>query len=1058
MIPMRVYIEGFMSYRDGAELLFDGAPLWALSGKNGAGKSAIFDAITFALYGISRLGKQNKKDLINQQADNLIVEFDFVLGDTFYRAKRTLPRRGRGTYQISRIEPPRSSTGKSKLLPEPDTDTEKSFEAWVIDRIGLKPDTFTASVLLEQGHSEAMLEADPRIRHEMLGQIVDLSAYQHLYERTHEKHKKLKEKAETFQGELKGLAPVNEGEFDRLDEVIEEEAQKSKAAQERLRELAAFKVHAKNWNTLVTEQNRIVDALEEAKSLMAQASQIEQDAKRLEELTGVLPQLEYLFKEQQRFANSGELIRKHRETAEKWAGKLEKAQGELTQAQNTLAELKKQQERWQTQKEKAQAALLELASPMEELKQLGDTRDELNELTEKLDAYPSDLDEQIERLETEVGLLAELKNVALPWLKEFAQTREKWQKAKPQEREAETKISELTRRLSELSDEQATVKEQIEQVEAQVGELQQSVTKTGTLLEEAQKRLDKLSEVEGKPTCSYCGQPLTPKHLDDERKRLEGELRKAKGGAKSAEKELKRAAGEHKNLLEKAKKLGKTVEKLEKDKRDSEQNLADARRDQISAKTQARTALDNLPQTYREQINPTTTIEIASCFEVEYPTQTELEALAKKATGHDDKKQALDDLHQKAGRRSSLLAQRKSVQNRLGPLEEKYPAERAQEIHNAHQTAEKGKKEAEGELSKLSKQFPKAEERKKKADEAVKQADDEQRQANEQANTEAAGQKEIRRSIANRKANLPEEWQAIADSLTDEQLKSWQGEAESLAGADERLEKLNEAKREQKSREQRLSQIQKEVGEIPVEAQRPVTDLEQEEGKVSTEQREADEARRQAENNKRLLEERHNRRCDLKAKWQRAAEQAELHKDLARLLGRDHLQRYLLQQAELGIVTSANEILDRISGGTDPASGGTLRLELKQTQETNHKGRNEKAVKALDIVAYNSEVGQKPILVGLLSGSQRFRVAVSLALGIGQYMSQESQRIESVIIDEGFGGLDQDGRREMIDELHRLKDFMGRIILVSHQEEFARAFVNRYEVTLEDGTSQAKRV
>ena len=91
-----------------------------------------------------------------------------------------------------------------------------------------------------------------------------------------------------------------------------------------------------------------------------------------------------------------------------------------------------------------------------------------------------------------------------------------------------------------------------------------------------------------------------------------------------------------------------------------------------------------------------------------------------------------------------------------------------------------------------------------------------------------------------------------------------------------------------------------------------------------------------------------------------------------------------------------------------------------------------------------------------LSGSQRFRVAVSLALGIGQYASQGTRQIESVIIDEGFGSLDKEGRQQMIDELHSLGEVLSRIILVSHEDDFAHAFSTGYEISLRDGTSHVQ--
>jgi DNA repair protein SbcC/Rad50 len=108
-----------------------------------------------------------------------------------------------------------------------------------------------------------------------------------------------------------------------------------------------------------------------------------------------------------------------------------------------------------------------------------------------------------------------------------------------------------------------------------------------------------------------------------------------------------------------------------------------------------------------------------------------------------------------------------------------------------------------------------------------------------------------------------------------------------------------------------------------------------------------------------------------------------------------------------------------------------LRLELQSSTA--------RKAEALDMVAYNTAIsaGQtQPIR--LLSGSQQFRVSLSLALGIGKYAGNENHRVESVIIDEGFGSLDENGRREMIQTIKALGDggVLKCIIVVSHQREF----------------------
>src|SRR4029079_3359148 len=162
---------------------------------------------------------------------------------------------------------------------------------------------------------------------------------------------------------------------------------------------------------------------------------------------------------------------------------------------------------------------------------------------------------------------------------------------------------------------------------------------------------------------------------------------------------------------------------------------------------------------------------------------------------------------------------------------------------------------------------------------------------------------------------------------------------------------------------------------------------------------------------------------------------------LSQLLGREYLQRHLVRQAERQIVDHANAVLDRLSGGQ-------LSLRLRGGEES------DESEKALELEGYNRVTGSTPIHVAFLSGSQRFRVAVSLALGIGQYASRQHRPIEPVSTDDGFGCLDRNGRQVMIQELQNLRGHLQCILLVSHQEEFAQAFADGYRFELADGATR----
>src|SRR4030065_415459 len=92
MIPVRLALKNFMCYRDNVPpLSFDGIHIACLCGDNGNGKSAIFDAITWALWGESRA--KSDDDLLHTGQYEMEVELEFDIAHQRYRVLRKRSRR-----------------------------------------------------------------------------------------------------------------------------------------------------------------------------------------------------------------------------------------------------------------------------------------------------------------------------------------------------------------------------------------------------------------------------------------------------------------------------------------------------------------------------------------------------------------------------------------------------------------------------------------------------------------------------------------------------------------------------------------------------------------------------------------------------------------------------------------------------------------------------------------------------------------------------------------------------------------------------------------------------
>jgi exonuclease SbcC len=61
--------------------------------------------------------------------------------------------------------------------------------------------------------------------------------------------------------------------------------------------------------------------------------------------------------------------------------------------------------------------------------------------------------------------------------------------------------------------------------------------------------------------------------------------------------------------------------------------------------------------------------------------------------------------------------------------------------------------------------------------------------------------------------------------------------------------------------------------------------------------------------------------------------------------------------------------------------------------------------------------------------------------------SRAGAKLQTLVIDEGFGSQDADGRQRLIEAINCVQDKFARILVITHLEELKDAFPARIEVT-----------
>lgn len=1044
MIPLRVRVEGFLSYRDPAELNFAEAPLWMLTGPNGAGKSTVFDAITLALFDAYRGDKQHHQELVNQQCDSLKVEFEFQLGDDVYCARRIIPRKGTATQHIEHVSGPAPTRPTRKGLSIVDTTTtETGFNKWVADHIGLDVQAFTASMLLQQGHADALIEMKPKVLHETFAQLVDLRAYERLHERIEGRRKQHATKMEACQLSLQGIPVVTDADVQVLAERIQTLQGQADDAQALLTGLSDLKVKAAQWQLLSQQRDRLVAECERIDQLLNASDVIERDARRFDDLKDVFPHLESLHSDRVQMAKLQEDIRDCAGQLQSASAKLEETRAEAGRRTQEYEALKTEHGAQREALDAAKFRRQELEVDLQAIVELEKLRQELAAANRSLANFRPDLDEQVRSVEVEIERLSTLK-ASLPWLTQFVQAKQTCAKAEAQERNAEQRVANGQKKATELEAREVALRPQHEQALTHRDDCQSHVHHMQAQADELHKRFANLQAVEGKPNCPYCGQPLTPAHIEREQEALAESLDRAGQAVTTAKHDFKNAHEQCDQLQQKLKTLAGDLQTVQNERRDADKDLAQARKDKANSQQTVEQSFAHLSPELQARIQPNGLATVTELMTSTFPTQQALKNLQKEVEALDARARDLQTLREQLNRRERLRAQHDLLTRNFAENEPLYPPERIQQVRDEGTQLDQRIQQVSPALTRLEKDVKSAGAKDAHIKGQIKAAEERHQQlCNKESGLSA--QRDMLEARTNQcLSGLPAAWQSIADALTAPVLVSHREELNRLRDAPVRLQELRSGRQSAPKIKHDLEQTEAGLAAIPVAAHVPAEALEQQERETQAHTKQLNQELSQARSNSHTLEDRRAQRQRLEQERTAFARRAYLCKELAQLLGRDGLQRHLLEQTYEAIVDNANCVLDRLSAGD-------LKLEFQVAAGT-EAGKARHA----NLVAYHRPSGAKPIPLRCLSGGQRFRVAIALALGIGQYATREAQQVEAVIIDEGFGSLDETGRQEMIDAMHALKTELKRIIIVSHQLEFAKAFPNRYEIEFRDGTSHVR--
>lgn len=283
MKPLKLTMSAFGSYAGKNVIDFTGQQqgIFLITGDTGAGKTTIFDAITYALYNQTSGGERNGNMMRSQYAQpetETYVELEFLYRGQTYRVCRNPDYKITKTLKNGKIREQKVPHSVELTLPDGTVFPEKknATDAKIIEILGLTADQFSQIVMIAQGDFLKLLYTKSDERKMIFSKLFRTDIYwkiqENLRRKSMEMDERIQENDRAFEQEKSRIIPLPESEELPLDELVE-----------RLRERLKDALKEQNLcRANVEELNKKITKYEEINKLFVSLEKIRQTGKELE--------------------------------------------------------------------------------------------------------------------------------------------------------------------------------------------------------------------------------------------------------------------------------------------------------------------------------------------------------------------------------------------------------------------------------------------------------------------------------------------------------------------------------------------------------------------------------------------------------------------------------------------------------------------------------------------------------------------------------------------------------------------------------------------------------